>query len=368
MQHVTIYRKEGRYAGWPANYGIWSWGDEIVVGFTLGYHKTAGIFHARDKDRPFVAMQARSLDGGQTWQVQETPCRTPGNRGFSADEHMRPDLGARHALESRMENMPVQCPGGINFTHSDFALMCARTGLGAGTVSWFYTSYDRCRTWDGPFSLPMFGQTGIEARTDYVVYGSDECTLFLTASKASGEEGGGVFCARTTDGGKTVKFASWISQSGEGFVIMPASVRLSESRILVAVRCREGARDFGKARSWIDLHLSDDNGATWNYAGRPVPDTGMGGNPPALIKLRDGRLCLAYGYRAEPYGMRAKLSTDNGATWSQEIILRDGAGNHDIGYPRTVQRADGSIVTVYYFNDHPEGERYVAATLWKPYV
>ena len=37
MEHIEIYREKGRYAGWPANYGIWSWGDEIVVGFTLGY-------------------------------------------------------------------------------------------------------------------------------------------------------------------------------------------------------------------------------------------------------------------------------------------------------------------------------------------
>jgi len=367
MQHVTIYREEGRYAGWPANYGIWSWDNEIVVGFTLGYHKTEGGFHARDKDQPFIAMQARSLDGGRTWQAQATPCRTPGNRGLSADEHMRPDLGVAQALESGMENAPVDCPGGVDFTHPDFALMCARTGLGAGTVSWFYTSYDRCRMWDGPFSLPTFGQAGIEARTDYLVSGADECTLFLTASKASGGEGDHIFCARTTDGGKTFEYVSWVTpEPDKGFAIMPASARLSESRILVAVRCRGGGRSMKQARNWIDLYASDDNGVTWNYANRPVPDTGMGGNPPALIKLSDGRLCLTYGYRAEPYGMRARLSTDAGATWGEEIVLRDDGGSHDLGYPRAVQRPDGTVVTVYYFNDRPEGERYIAATLWRP--
>ena len=35
MQHVNIYRKKDRYAGWPANYGMWSWGDEIVLGWTV---------------------------------------------------------------------------------------------------------------------------------------------------------------------------------------------------------------------------------------------------------------------------------------------------------------------------------------------
>ena len=75
VEHVTVYRQEGRYAGWPANYGIWSWDDEIVVGFTLGYHQSDAGFHTRDRSRPFVTMQARSLDGGKTWSkvLQNAP-------------------------------------------------------------------------------------------------------------------------------------------------------------------------------------------------------------------------------------------------------------------------------------------------------
>ena len=161
---------------------------------------------------------------------------------------------------------------------------------------------------------------------------------------------------------------------GSGYAIMPASVRLSPSRILVAVRCRGERGVFTEARPaggtvaghWIDLYASDDNGATWRYLNRPAPDTGQGGNPPAMIRLQDGRVCLTYGYRAAPYGLRARLSADGGETWGDEIVLRDDAGSHDIGYPRTVQCSDGTIVTVYYYNDHPDGERYVAATLWRP--
>jgi len=70
--------------------------------------------------------------------------------------------------------------------------------------------------------------------------------------------------------------------------------------------------------------------------------------------------------RSRPFCIRTKLNRDNGATWGDEIILRADGGNRDIGYPRTVQRADGTIVTVYYYNDQAEGERYIAATLWQP--
>jgi hypothetical protein len=363
MRHITIYREPGRYAGWPANYGIWSWGDEIVVGFTLGYHKPDGGFHARDRERPFVGMQARSLDGGETWEVRRTPCRTPGDRGLSADEHMRHDLGVGQVLS--VADAPVDCPGGVRFTHPDFALMCARSGLRAGARSWFYVSHDRCRSWEGPFKLPTFDQTGIAARTDYLVDGPEACTLFLTSAKPDGEEGR-VFCARTTDGGRAFAFLSWIGPEPEGFAIMPSSVRLRGGRLLAAVRCREGRRDLKTERNWIDLYASDDGGATWDYLNRPAPDTGVGGNPPAMVRLRDGRLCLTYGYRDAPFKMCARLSEDNGVTWGKEIVLRGNAGNHDIGYPRTVQRADGRVVTAYYFNDHADGERYIAATIWEP--
>ena len=364
MQHVTVYRDPGRYAGWPANYGIWSWSDELVVGFAVGYPNPLGGFHTCDHTRPFVTMQARSRDGGQTWQAQPMPSHTPGNRALSADEHMSPELGIASVLNAD-DSALQQCPGDIDLAHPDLALLCARSGLREGARSWFYLSVDRCLTWQGPFRLPMFGQTGIAARTDYVLSGSRQCTLFLTAAKADGQEGR-VFCARTLDAGRTFRFRSWIGPELDGYAIMPASVRLGDSRLLVAVRRQGLAPGTGDRANWIDLYASDDDAATWRYAGQPVPNTGQGGNPPSLIRLRDGRLCLTYGYRDAPCGIRARLSTDQGRTWGAERVLRDDGGNHDLGYPRTVQRSDGQAVTVYYWNDRPDGERYIVATIWSP--
>lgn len=365
-QHRIVYREKGRFAGWPANYGIWAWGNEIVVGFTLGFLNPAGGFHARDSNRPFLPMQARSLDGGESWAVEPMPCRTPGGAGISADEHMRADLQAARALAEQRENAPAACPGEIRFTHPDFALMCARTGLGAGTVSWFYLSADRCRSWSGPYALPDFGLPGIEARTDYLVTGPEECLLFLTASKSSGGEGAGVFCARTQDGGRHFDLRSWVVRVDDGYAIMPSSVLIADQTLRSAIRRRRGSGETGSADSFIELYGSEDMGRTWRLIGRPVPDTGQGGNPPALTRLRDGRLVITYGCRAAPFGIRARVSADGGITWGEEMILRSDAGNHDIGYPRTVERPDGSLVTVYYFNDCPEGERYIAATIWTP--
>ena len=249
------------------------------------------------------------------------------------------------------------CPGGIDFTHPDFALTARMTDIHAGPAR-FYYSTDRGQTWQGPFRLPLFGQTGIAPRTDYVVDGKHACTLFLTAAKANGREGR-PFCARTTDGGKSWQFVSWIGPEPKGYSIMPSTIRLGENELLSAIRCRDGDR------SWIETYRTLDGGQSWKLDGTPVPDTGEG-NPPSMIRLADGRVCLTYGYRALPYGIRARLSNDGGRTWAKEVVLRDDGGGRDLGYPRSAQRPDGKVVTVYYFHDEPQGDRYIAATIWDP--
>jgi hypothetical protein len=38
FRHTIVAFEEGRFHGWPANNGVWVWGNEILVGFTqTGY-------------------------------------------------------------------------------------------------------------------------------------------------------------------------------------------------------------------------------------------------------------------------------------------------------------------------------------------
>ncbi len=258
MKHVKVYQGKGRYAGWPANYGMWHWGNEIVVGFTVGYHQSDEHFHARAKSKPFMNQQARSLDGGQTWELEAFSGTTPDNRGLSSDEHMQYDLGIESALEQNDIIRPVSEP--INFSHPNFALMCARTGLKKGARSFFYISYDRCKQWQGPYSLPMFDQSAIAARTDYLIEDHNTCLFFLTANKTYGSEGK-VICVRTSNGGQSFEFVSDIGGEPKGeldFKIMPSSLRLAEGQLLSSIRSR-GKDDKDAIRNWIDLYSSDDN-------------------------------------------------------------------------------------------------------------
>src|SRR5690625_7897657 len=45
IQHIDIYKEDGRFAGWPANNGAWNWGDEILVGFVDAEHYETEGFH-----------------------------------------------------------------------------------------------------------------------------------------------------------------------------------------------------------------------------------------------------------------------------------------------------------------------------------
>lgn len=350
-KHVVVYYEKGRFGGWPANHGLWSWGNEILVGFSRGHFKDLGDErHNIDRDKPEEHWLARSLDGGETWSLEH-----PAEKGA-----LIPQGAALHGTETPGLAIPphADCPGGIDFTHPDFAMTVRMNDHHKGP-SRFYYSYDRGRDWKGPFRLPDMGTPGVGARTDYLVDGPRSCTLFLTAAKPNLREGR-TFCARTEDGGATWKFLSWIGPEPEGFAIMPASVRLSKEEIFVAVR-----RQDAKHRR-LNAYLSKDNGASWEPLKDPVDDTGEG-NPAAVVRLKDGRLCLAYGVRRAPFRMCAKLSSDGGRTWGEEIVLRDDGGNRDIGYPRMTQRPDGKVVIVYYFWDRKTGpERYIGATIWDP--
>src|SRR5437762_7639263 len=69
IRHVKIYAEPGRFGGWPANHGVWAWGDEILVGFSLGYYQVREGHHI-DHDRPEEHVLARSRDGGKTWKLE----------------------------------------------------------------------------------------------------------------------------------------------------------------------------------------------------------------------------------------------------------------------------------------------------------
>jgi len=96
-------------------------------------------------------------------------------------------------------------------------------------------------------------------------------------------------------------------------------------------------------KGWTLQTESADGGKTWSE-----PHPVCFGLPSHLLRLRDGRLLMTYGHRRAPFGNQARISADNGKTWSDEMILSGDGKGGDLGYPSTVELADGTLLTVWY--------------------
>ncbi len=336
ISNRIVFKETDKFAGWPANNGMWGWGNEMVVGFVVGQ------FDDDEKDGhpikpPQVQRQARTMDGGETWTIEKPSFL---------------DVQEKEA-KAMMLNQA------INFMHPDFALKFR------SQAETFYYSTDRCKTWKGPYTFPDFGRRGVLARTDYIINGERDLFVFLTSPKDDGREGR-PFCARTQDGGLSWELVGWIGKQPPveryGYAIMPSTVRLKSGAFLSMIR--HGGDFNGQRRWWLDAYLSPDEGKSWYLLEEPYIDNG--GNPASMIRLADGRIALTYGWRHAPFGLRARISADEGQTWSSEIVLRHDGACWDLGYPRSAQRPDGRVVTVVYYNDASAKERYIAATIWDP--
>jgi hypothetical protein len=353
IEHSVIYQGDGRFAAWPANGGIWMWNNEILVGFVEAKHVEARGLHSYDS-KTARHKYARSLDGGKTWSIEDA---------FDAGQKA---IAYDHAIDAdkAVAAEPLDRP--MDFTHPEFVLAFVRLNNNDDGPSIFYHSNNKGKSWNGPFTFPNLGTAGVATRNDYFVDGKSSLTALITTAKANKQEGR-VASVRTTDGGMTWQFLSYLGEEHAGFDIMPSSERLSPTELYTTIRTR--------TRTSLDLmtaHLSSDNGATWQRMKDPVADTGHGGSPPAIVRLKDGRLALAYAYRsAHGSRMAMRLSRDNGRSWGNEIPLRTGDGaNRDVGYPVMAQRPDGKLILIYYWNNvvQPGAKpfRYIAATTFDP--
>jgi hypothetical protein len=351
IQHVVVAGKKGRYMGWPANNGLWSWDDgrEILVGYTDGpFVEQSG----HNIGQPQLTKLARSLDGGKTWVIED-----PENF-----------VGKDEA--------PVPSPGNIQFGHPDFALRVSATGYHGNEdpVGRFFISYDRGKTWEGSYRFNGLHDASelegmeITSRTSYLVTGENSAQIIMTARNPKlqyASRRDKPFILETTDGGMTFKFISWVVpwSDQDNRAAMPSVVRTQDGKLIVAVRVRN-PRDED-IPCWIDSYISEDNGRNWSFLSR-VGETGLhNGNPPALAVLNDGRLACSYANR-NVRQMLVHYSSDNGATWGEATVIRDNPYTTDMGYPQLTQNADGEMVALYYLAREERPHSYIEAAIWKP--
>lgn len=162
---------------------------------------------------------------------------------------------------------------------------------------------------------------------------------------------------RSTDRGESWQFHSVMAfdEAREKHFLEANIYRTQSGRIVGLFRTQSDYMKPGVAfkDTYLNLHIavSDDDGKTFG----PVQEIEncWGSSPFHALRLASGKVLLTYGWRKEPYGIRARLCnaelTD--ISTAEELILRDDSATGDLGYPHAIQLANGDILVAYYIVD-----------------
>ncbi len=353
--HV-ICKQPGRYIGWPTVAATRS--GELLAVFS------------GDRDAhvcPWGKTQlVRSLDGGATWSKPVTINNTPlDDRDAGIIETAKGTL-----LISWFTSLAFEAPGHAAWQKLPTAVTDAwkrhskKTGpetRRAWLGNWVRRSQDNGASWGECIDSIVTAPHGPAQL-------SDGSLLYVGKNR---KVGGGdsqpptaelLAAAVSRDDGLTWTIAGYIPvpddvKPGPEAFHEPHVVEAEPGRIVAMFRFHGTPGQY-----YLWQTESDDGGLNWST----LHQTDIWGYPPHLIRLSSGSLLVSYGRRKPPFGERACASRDGGRTWDaqNEVVIAD-APNGDLGYPASVQLADGSIITVYYQAENDREKTCLMATRWR---
>lgn len=169
---------------------------------------------------------------------------------------------------------------------------------------------------------------------------------------------GTIYYIRSSDGVNWTKRKKIDLENTQGFLFCEPHALETRDGFLIALRCQRSAENQSVFETW----LLDADRELKNFTNqRKVTD----GAPPHLMRRSSGEIVLTYGFRSPPFGQRARISRDEGRTWSEEYILDAEGTSWDLGYPATIERRDGKLLTVYYQKKAGEKNPYILYCIWE---
>ncbi len=349
-ESVVVASDAASYIGQPFEGGAWSFdgGRELLVAAleTPCSYQSRGSVDPYSVRRGRAAWQTwRSRDGGSTWQRDAVLHRI-------ADTLARLEEGGIEPLAH-----------GLTVPDSKRLMAMLSVPVGQHLTAGIFVSPDRGGTWQGPNLINGLSLSFKESYAESAILPREDGSLLLFATSRHPNNIPRPAVMLLSGAESYLTLLSYLPHHVDMERRFPSPVRLPDGRIVVAVTQR-----MAEAPGHTLIFSSDDDGRTWESLQR-VNDIG---DPAHLLALRDGRLLLTYGVPLPPYRLVARLSEDGGASWSEAYLLREGGGSADLGSARTIERADGTLVTLYQWNDADDevifsgGRRYLAALLWRP--
>ena len=216
---------------------------------------------------------------------------------------------------------------------------------------WVLRSTDGGKTWSPPIATIVNSPHGPTQLKD---------GRLLYVGKELWKDEGKIGVAESKDDGLSW---TWLSDipTRQGDVVKGGyhelfAIETDDGRIITQIR-NHNKPDVG---STLQCESSD-GGKTWT-----VPKSiDVWGLPSHLLKLKDGRFVMTYGYRRKPFGNQARVSTDQGRTWGEPLTISADGEAGDLGYPSTVELADGTLLTVWYEFQKAAGKAVLRQAKWK---
>jgi sialidase-1 len=228
---------------------------------------------------------------------------------------------------------------------------------------YYIRSTDDARTWQGPYCPPhiaseiYFDVLGrpLPAYNRGALYEGKDGRIFwvVTASDSGSSHKSSTYLLISSDKGLNWEYSCPVATDAKA-TFNETSVYETPKGDLVAFLRTANLDDQAC------IARSTDGGESFTQ----WQEMGFQGHPLHAIRLSDNRVLLTYGYRHEPYGIRARILNPECTDFrtATEIILRDDGGSTDLGYPWAVQLDDKRVLVTYYFNIN-NGSRHIAGTI-----
>lgn len=225
-------------------------------------------------------------------------------------------------------------------------------------------STDGGKNWEGPYYPP-----NIEPEVNYSALGNP-IPAYNRGAMYEGRDGSIFWVVAASDSSEPKKTSNHLlisTDKGETWEYSaPVAVdeKISFNEASIYETPKGDLVSFIRTANFEDqavIARSTDGGKSFNWE-----SMGFQGHPLQALQLPDSRVLVVYGYRHQPYGIRARVLNAECTDFATapEIILRDDGGNTDIGYPWAVMMDDEHVLVTYYFNIE-NGNRHIAGTILK---